>query len=124
MSIPFIMQLFLILSLFAGQMNCSAFAQNRTVKFDESFVMRPKETVVTEDKQVKITMNGVGRKISESGEVEYVELEINLNNSSQTLIISERENRSKSVGKYIIELINAESFGKAHCELKISRNTK
>ena len=123
MSKLFLVQLFLILSLFAGQMDCSVFAQNRTVKFDESFKMRSKETVVSEDKQLKITLSGVKRKISESGEVEYVELEINLNKSSQTLIINERRNRSASVGKYIIELINAESFGETYCELRISRNT-
>ena len=69
----------------------------------------------------KIQLKGIGRTISESGETEYAELKVWLNKSERTITISERGNASKNVGRYIIKLINAESFGKRHCRLKISR---
>lgn len=104
-----------------GQINSFAFIQNKKIKFDESFILQTGETAETENTKLKINLKSVGRTISQSGEVEYVELKIRLNNSEQFLQISEKGNRKKVIGNYVIKLINAESFGKTNCELKVSR---
>lgn len=111
----------LISVLLAGQMNSLAFIQNKKIKLDEVFILQPGETAEIENTKLKITLKSVGRTISESGEAEYAELKIWLNKSEQTLHISEKGNRKKVIGDYVIELINAESFGKTNCELEISR---
>ena len=105
----------------AGQIASFAFIQNRIIKLDEPFILQTGETAEVENTKLKINLKGVGRTISESGEVEYAELKIRLNKSEQTLQISEKGNRKKVIGGYVIKLINAESFGKTNCELKISR---
>lgn len=105
----------------AGQISSLAFVQNKKIKLAEPFILQTGETAETENTKLKITLISVGRTISESGEVEYVELKIRLNNSEQTLQISEKGNRKKVVGDYVIKLINAESFGKTNCELEVSR---
>ena len=119
----FLITISIILSAFFGQA-CSVFTQNRQVKFNEAFNLKPKETVKTEDKKLEITLKGVGRTISESGEAEYAELQIKVNNKTQELTINERENSTATVGNYIIKLINAESFGQTHCQLEISRKNE
>lgn len=116
-----LINLWLVITLFAGQINCAMFMQSKMVKFDEAFVLQPKETAETEDGKLKVTLKGVGRTISESGETEYAELKILLNKQEQNITISERGNSKKAVGRFTIELLNAESFGKTNCELKITR---
>lgn len=111
----------LFLLLLISQLNCFSLAQTRKVKFDETFILRADETAETEDAELKIRLSGVGREISEGGEVEYVELTVRLNKSERQLTLNERKNRSSVVGNFIIELINAESFGERNCRLKISR---
>lgn len=110
----------LVLLVFAGQLNCSVFEQSKRVKSGEDFTLYPDETALTEDKKLKISLKGVGRKISESGETEYAEFTTVFNGSKQTFIINERGAMEKIIGGYIIKLINAESFGNQHCVLKIS----
>jgi len=111
----FWIHLSLISVLFAGQMNCLAFSQNKKIKLGESFVLQTGETAETENGKLKISLKGVGRTISESGEVEYAELQIRLNKTEQTITISERGDAKKIVGDYVIKLVNAESFGKTNC---------
>lgn len=96
------------------------FAQNKKVKLGETFILNPDETAETEDGKLKVRLKGVGRTISESGETEYAEFQVWLNKQEQNITISERGNSRKTVGNFVIELINAESFGKTNCELKIS----
>ena len=97
------------------------FSQNKKVKFSEIFTLKPDETAETEDEKLKVKLKSVGRTISESGETEYAELEIRLNNSERKLQISERRKKnSVKAGNYIIKLINAESFGNVNCELQIT----
>lgn len=117
----FLVYLSLLLILLTGHLNCALFAQAGKVKFGETFTLKPDEAAETEDGKLKVELKGVGRTISESGETEYVELKVWFNKSEQTIIISERGKASENVGDYIIKLVNAESFGKAHCQLKISR---
>lgn len=100
-----------------------ASSQIRKVNLNENFRIQPGETVQAENGKLKIRLKGVGRTISESGETEYVELQIQLNKSEQIVVISERGNPAKAVGSYVIKLINAESFGKTSCELKIFRKS-
>lgn len=111
----------LVLSLLVAQANYPVFAQTRQVKFDETFTLRPGETVETLNAKLKVRLSGVGRAISESGEVEYAELQVRFNKSERLITISERKKRTATVGNFVIELVNAESFGKASCRLKISR---
>lgn len=111
----------LVLLLLFGQANCFVFAQTRKVKLGETFTLQTGETAETEGAKLKVRLSGVGREISESGEVEYVELQVRLNKSERLIVISERKNRAAVVGNFIIKLVNAESFGEAHCRLKISR---
>ena len=111
----------LVLALFISQMYCSIFGQTGKVKFDEAFTLRSGETVETEDAKLSIRLKGVGRTISESGEVEYVELQVTLNKSERRINISESKNQTAVIGNFIIKLINADSFGEANCELKVSR---
>ncbi len=118
----FLIHLWLILTLIVGQANCFMLAQNRKVKFGETFTLQLDEMVETEDAKLKIRLKDVGREISASDEVEYVELQVRLNKSEQLIVIRERTEGTKTVGDFVIELINAESFGDNHyCQLKISR---
>ncbi len=119
----FLIHLWLALTLLVGQADCFMSAQNRKVKLDETFTLQPDELIETEDAKLKIRLKGVGRTISESGESEYVELQVRLNKSERLIVISERSNGTETIGDYVIKLVNAESFGKAHCQLKISRRT-
>lgn len=110
----------LILLCLAGQGNCFISAQNRKIKFRETFALQPDETAETEDAKLRVRLKGVGRTISEGGEVEYVELLVNWNKSERLIVISERTKGTAVVGNYLIKLIDAESFGKAHCQMQIS----
>lgn len=56
----------IILMLLIGNASCSAFAQTREVRFDETFTLRPDETVKTKDGKLKVRLKGVGRTISEA----------------------------------------------------------
>jgi len=117
----FLIYLCLILILLLGQANCAAFAQTKKVKFGETFTLKTNEAVETEDGKLKVQSKGAGRTISESGEFEYVELQVWFNKSEQRIEISERGAGTKTVGDYVIELVDAESFGETNCQLKISR---
>lgn len=117
----YLISLWLVLTLFAAHTNCLPFEQNRKIKLNETFTMKSGETVETGDGKLKVRLKGVGRTISESGEVEYIELQVWSSKSEQSITISERTNGTKTVGNFVIKLVNAESFGKAHCQLKISR---
>ena len=117
----FSVQWWLVLLLLIGQANCLVFAQTRKVKFEETFTLRRDETAETEDAKLKVRLSGIGREISESGEVEYVKLQVRLNKSERLITISERKNRTAIVGNFIIKLVNAESFGETNGQLKISR---
>lgn len=86
----FLIYLCLILILLIGQANCAAFTQTKKVKFGKAFTLKTNEAVETEDGKLKVRSKGAGRTISESGEVEYVELQVWLNKSEQTIKISER----------------------------------
>ena len=114
-------QWWLVLLLLIGQANCLVFAQTRKVKFEETFTLRRDETAETENAKLKIRLSGIGREISESGEVEYVELQVRLSKSERLITIRERKNRTAVIGNFIIKLVNAESFGETNCQLKISR---
>lgn len=109
---------FLLLVL---QANYFVLAQSRRIKLDEIFVLQSGESAETGDAKLKIRLSTVGREISESGEVEYIELQVRFNKSERLLTISERKNRTAIVGNFTIRLVNAESFGKTHCQLKVSR---
>lgn len=110
----------LVLALLVSQANCFVLAQTRKIKLDEIFTLRSGETAETSDAKLKIRLS-VGRLIAESGEVEYVELQIRTHGKEQKIVISEKGKRTKNVGGYIISLVNAESFGEANCRLKVSR---
>lgn len=77
----YLISLWFILTLLAGQANCALIAQNRKVKFNEIFTLQPDEIVETEDGKLKVRLKTVGRTISESGEVEYVELQVQWSNT-------------------------------------------
>lgn len=96
-------------------------AQTRKVKLNETFILQTNETVQTEDGKLTIRLKGVGRTISESGETEYAEFQVWLNKKEQNITISESGDSKKTVGNFVIELVNADSFGKKNCELKITR---
>ncbi len=113
--------LLILLGAFFAQASCSAFAQNRKIKLNETFTLQPGEAAETEDARLKVQLKEVGREISESGEVEYVKLQIRFEKSEQSLVIREENSAAKVVGDFLIELIDAESFGKTNCRLKISR---
>ncbi|HQU82484.1 MAG TPA: hypothetical protein PKY59_05140 [Pyrinomonadaceae bacterium] len=110
-----------ILMLLVIQTVSFAFVQNGKVKFDEVFTLRKGETAETEDAQLKIRLLSVGRSIAESGEIEYVELQVKTRRSERNIVISEKGNRERKVGIYTIELVDAESFGDTNCRLKVSR---
>lgn len=111
----------LSLILLFAPITCLQSSQPLQIKFARPFILQTGEQAKTRDGKLRIRLKGVGRKISESGEAEYIELQIRLDSSEQFIKISERGNRLRTIGKYAIELINAESFGRAHCELRISR---
>ena len=111
----------LLVGLLFGQTNCSTVVRIRKIKLNETFTLQPGETVETEDSRLKVRLKEVGRSISESGEVEYVELQIRFEKSEQSLIIREGDSAAAIVGDFLFELINADSFGKTNCRLKISR---
>ena len=108
------------LSLLVAQANYSVFAQTKRVKLGETFTLHSGETAEAEVGKLTIRAS-VGRTISESGEVVFVKLRVRLNKSERLITISERKNRTATVGNFIIKLVAAESFGKTYCRLKISR---
>lgn len=110
----------LVLSLLVSQANYPVFAQTKRVKLGETFTLRSGETAETEDAKLTIRAS-VGRTISESGEVVFVKLQVRLNKSKRLITISERKNRTATVGNFIIKLVAADSFGETNCQLKISR---
>lgn len=110
-----------VLLLLIIQGGSFAFVQNGKIKFDEVFTLRKGETAETEDAQLKIRLLSVGRSIAESGEIEYVELQVETRRSERNIVISEKGNRARKVGIYTIELVDAESFGDTNCRLKVSR---
>ena len=121
-SLPVVPLVLLLAGLLFGQANCSAFAQKtEKIKLNETFTLQTGEKVETEDARLKVQLKEVGRNISEGGEVEYVRLFVRTEKSARTITVSEKENSKIEIGDFIIELINAESFGKTNCELKISR---
>ena len=78
-----LIHLWLIWSLLGGQANCAVFSQNDgKVKFNEAFTLRPDERVRSDDGKLRVRLKGVGRTISEGGEVEYVELQVWHNKSN------------------------------------------
>ena len=111
----------LLFGLLFGQANCSTFAQTGKIKLNETFTMQPEETVETEDARLKVRLIEIGREIAESGEVEYVKLQVRFEKSEQSLTMREGNPNAQAVGDFLIELIDADSFGKAGCQLKISR---
>lgn len=110
-----------VLLLFIIQGGSFTFAQSLKVKFDEVFMLRTGETAETKDSRLRIRLLSIGRSIAESGEVEYVELQVKTRRSERNIVISEKGNRERKVGIYTIELVNAESFGDTNCRLKVSR---
>lgn len=111
----------LVLLLIIGQANYLVHAQTGKIKLNEIFTLQRDESAETEDAKLRISLLSVGRTISESGEVEYVKLQVRLNKSERLITISEGGNRTAIAGNFVIKLINAESFGKTNCRLKISR---
>lgn len=109
-----------LLLLLVSQANYSVFAQNRKVKLGEIFTLYSGESAETEDAKLKILSASVGRTISEDGEAVFVKVRANLNKSERLLTFGRGE-QTAVVGNFIIHIIDAESFGKTYCRLKISR---
>ena len=114
----------LVLTLFAGQAVCLPFEQTGKIELNKIFTLQSGETVETKDGKLRVKLKSVGRTISESGETEYIELTVWVGKSERIITLDERGGASKIVGNYFIKLINAESFGKTHCQLKILRKSK
>lgn len=110
-----------VLLLFIIQGGSFTFAQSLKIKFNEVFTLRKGETAETKDSRLRIRLLSIGRSIAESGEVEYVELQVRTQRSERNIVISEKGNSARKVGIYTIELVNAESFGDTNCRLKVSR---
>lgn len=102
--------------------NCWLLPQGVKVKFDRTFTLEPTDSVRTEDRKLKLELKEVGREISESGEVVYVELKVQTDNAEKLIKLRFGKDAAHTVGNYIIKLISAESFGKkTYCQLQISR---